>query len=53
MFDCRIEETFIPELRKRREAFENVEPAVILIDNCSGYLTSRLLQFCESERVIL
>jgi hypothetical protein len=32
IFDCWMEATLIPELRKRREAFEYMGPAVILID---------------------
>jgi hypothetical protein len=52
IFDSWLEETFIPELRRRREAFGYLGPAVILLDNCSCHATQRFAEFCEREHVI-
>jgi hypothetical protein len=47
-----MEEIFIPELRKRRQAFDYAGPAVILIDNCSCPATPRFLELRETEHII-
>jgi hypothetical protein len=52
IFDSWFEETFLPELRTRREAFQYQGPAVLMLDNCSSHATERFLQACNRERVI-
>jgi hypothetical protein len=52
IFDSWFEETFIPELRRRRETFEYAGPAVILLDNCSCHMADRFTELCRAERVI-
>jgi hypothetical protein len=52
IFDSWVKETFLRDLRKRREAFGYIGPAILLMDNCSCHATAPFLEFCQSEHLI-
>jgi hypothetical protein len=52
IFDSWMDETFLPELRRRREAFQYAGLAVLMLDNCSFHMAHRFLEACDHERVL-
>jgi hypothetical protein len=52
IFDSRIDKTFIPEHRRRREAFRYAEPAGFVLHNCRLHITNRFAEACDRERAL-
>jgi hypothetical protein len=52
IFDSWFEETFIPELLRRRAVHGYQGPAVLLIDNCSAHNGPRFHELCGVHRVV-
>lgn len=51
IFDSWFQETFVPELTRRRGLFGYDGPAVLLMDNCSCHMSDRISELCEREHV--
>jgi hypothetical protein len=51
LFDSWFQDTFIPELTRRRGFFGYDGPAVLLLDNCRCHTSNRFAELCEHEHV--
>jgi hypothetical protein len=52
IFDSWVQETFLPELRRRREVFDYEGPALLLMDNCTAHQSPEFREICAAERMI-